>query len=389
MKARIALFTNTLSGGGMERAVVNIANQLIDNGYQVDLLLSVCKGCLFEDLDSRINVVCLDRGRRLSVFGKLFAGYLKPVRAILLLTGIKGKKPKAIKAIQAIRDYLVRNNPVVLISTPTTANIAAIIAANELEHKPKLIIREASTLSIEEKNNNNVVFKRLVKLVPKLYPCADRIICVSKGVREDMVKNYQINDSLCEILRNPIDRKLLEKKSREVSKDTVKFLSKSGFILGLGRLELQKDFFTLIKAFKLICDKLDQNLLILGEGSQRKALEELVRENGLEGRVFMPGFMANPYPYLAACECFVLSSRWEGLANVLREAMLFGRKIVATDCPSGTKEILEEYKNCIIVPVVNEKVMANAIQTILKKSCINEIGTSNRSIDYLNLIESV
>ena len=92
-------------------------------------------------------------------------------------------------------------------------------------------------------------------------------------------------------------------------------------ILGVGRLEEQKDFFTLIKAFDILRRKISSRLIILGDGEQRQALEDLIRTSGLQDLVELPGFELNPFAFMKRASVFVLSSRWEGLPNVLIQAL--------------------------------------------------------------------
>ena len=113
------------------------------------------------------------------------------------------------------------------------------------------------------------------------------------------------------------------------------------FILSVGRLEKQKDYATLIMAFAKIANRVSDNLVILGEGSERTRLEALIDELSLSDRVFLPGFFINPYPFIRACDVFALPSLWEGSPNVIREAMILNKKIISTDCPSGVRELLE------------------------------------------------
>jgi glycosyltransferase involved in cell wall biosynthesis len=134
-------------------------------------------------------------------------------------------------------------------------------------------------------------------------------------------------------------------------------------LLGVGRLCPQKDFPTLIQAFAQARKERSARLLILGEGRERPALEALVRGLGLEQDVAMPGFVENPLPYMAQSSLFVLSSRWEGLGNVLVEAMYCGVPLVATDCRHGPREILADGKYGTLIPVGDASALARAIQS--------------------------
>jgi len=130
-------------------------------------------------------------------------------------------------------------------------------------------------------------------------------------------------------------------------------------------LRPQKDFPTLIQAFAHVRRAYPARLLILGEGEERPALEALVRQLGLEQDVSLPGFAVNPYPYMARASLFVLSSRWEGLPGVLIEALYCGAPLVATDCPSGPREILRDGQYGQLVPVGDVTALAQAIETTL------------------------
>jgi len=105
--------------------------------------------------------------------------------------------------------------------------------------------------------------------------------------------------------------------------------------------------------------------MILGDGPERSSLEALVAERGLTGSVDLPGWISNPYPYMAHAGVFVLSSRWEGLPSVLIEALFCGVPVVATDCLSGPREILEGGRYGALVPVGNEDALAAAIERAL------------------------
>jgi glycosyltransferase involved in cell wall biosynthesis len=132
-------------------------------------------------------------------------------------------------------------------------------------------------------------------------------------------------------------------------------------ILGVGRLEAQKDFATMLRAFALVNEQLPARLMILGEGSQRKILETLAEALGVSDRVVMPGYVSNPYAYMRHSALFVLSSAWEGFPSVLVEAMACGCRVVSSDCPSGPREILENGRWGTLTPVGDTGAMAAAM----------------------------
>ena len=136
-------------------------------------------------------------------------------------------------------------------------------------------------------------------------------------------------------------------------------------IVAVGRLEEQKDFATLLRAFAQVRAQRDVRLAILGEGSQRAALLEQMQAAGIEEHVWMPGFIANPYPYLKRASSFALSSAWEGFAIVLVEAMALGVPVISTRCPSGPEEILQGGERGALVAVGDDKALALGLLKIL------------------------
>jgi glycosyltransferase involved in cell wall biosynthesis len=136
-------------------------------------------------------------------------------------------------------------------------------------------------------------------------------------------------------------------------------------ILAVGRLQPQKDFPLLIEAFGRVRATRPARLLILGEGPDHTALQQQVDAAGLTADVALPGFDANPYAYMKQAAAFVLSSRWEGLPGVLIEALYCGTPLIATDCPSGPKEILANGAYGRLIPMREVTAMTAALQAAL------------------------
>jgi glycosyltransferase involved in cell wall biosynthesis len=137
-------------------------------------------------------------------------------------------------------------------------------------------------------------------------------------------------------------------------------------VLGLGNLIAIKDFETLIRAFARLRETQPAHLVILGEGPERGKLEQLARQLGVAADVDLPGFIANPYPFLARTDVFVLASRVEGLSNAIIEALACGCPVVSTDCPSGPSEVLEHGRYGRLVPVGDDAALATAIDASLR-----------------------
>jgi glycosyltransferase involved in cell wall biosynthesis len=136
-------------------------------------------------------------------------------------------------------------------------------------------------------------------------------------------------------------------------------------VLGVGRLSKQKDFATLIRAFDRVRRARGARLMILGEGPERAGLQALADELALSQDVALPGFASNPFAYMARAGVFVLSSAWEGMPGALIQAAACGAPVVATDCESGPREVLQDGRYGRLVPVGNPAALADAILSTL------------------------
>lgn len=175
-----------------------------------------------------------------------------------------------------------------------------------------------------------------------LYPLASGCVCISQGVADEMKTLGLLPPEKIHVVYNPVVTEELTAQMEEPLTHPWFGEGCPPVILGVGRLGDQKDFATLVRAFSLLArERGDVRLVILGEGRQRKALEGLVHGFGLTDRVLLPGYVANPYPWMKRAALFVLTSRFEGFGNVVAEALACGCNVVSTDCRSGPAEILD------------------------------------------------
>jgi glycosyltransferase involved in cell wall biosynthesis len=138
------------------------------------------------------------------------------------------------------------------------------------------------------------------------------------------------------------------------------------------RLNAQKDFSTLLKAFREIRKTMESRLIIVGDGELREEIIRLAETLGLSEDVVITGFKRNPFRFLRSADVFVLSSFFEGFGNVIVEAMALGIPVVATDCPSGPAEIIQNGANGFLVPVMDYHRMAEAILKILTDEAVRQ-----------------
>lgn len=332
---RVALFLPSLRGGGAERVMVNLARGFVERGLQVELVLAKAEGPYLSEVPPGVRVVDLDARR-------------------------------VLYSLPSLVWYLRREQPQAMLSTLSHANIIA-LWAKKLAHVPtRLIVREANTVSISAANDSMVRGKWMPYLIRLFYRWADVVVAVSRGVAEDLVKLTGLPPDKVKVIYNPSVTPELFAKAEEPLDHPWFRPGEPPVILGVGKLTKQKDFPTLIRAFALVRKERPARLMILGEGEERPKLEALVRELGLEEDVALPGFMKNPYKYMKRAVVFVLSSQWEGLPNVLIEALALGMAVVATDCESGPAEILEGGKWGRLVPVGEPDSLSHAILETLQ-----------------------
>ena len=212
-------------------------------------------------------------------------------------------------------------------------------------------------------SKDNSIFERALRRGPLALAYQHLVagtLAISKAMLEDFREATSAKPKMARVVYNPIDLQSIAGAAAEKPEGDWFGNCDSTRILAVGRLEIQKDFETLIRAFRLVRRKRAARLLILGEGMQRARLEALTRELGLERDVSMPGFAENPFPYMRGADVLVLSSRWEGLGLVLLEAMALGTPVVATNIAPAA-EILENGRLGRLTPVEDAPAMARAI----------------------------
>jgi glycosyltransferase involved in cell wall biosynthesis len=204
--------------------------------------------------------------------------------------------------------------------------------------------------------------------IKAFYPLADVVSAVSQGVLDDLseISSRAVRNG--HVIYNPVvSDELMEASRQEVSHPWFEEESNVPVLLGVGRMDPQKNFVLLVRAFAKLNHHCEARLVILGDGNERGKLKALVRELGVEDKVDFIGFKDNPYKYMANASLFVLSSNFEGLPTVLIEALACGCPVVSTDCPSGPHEILEGGKWGRLVPVGDEEALAEAMQEALSE----------------------
>lgn len=328
--------------GGVERMMANLIKQMAKSVASIDLLLLRNKSPHLTDMPENVNL-------------------------------IKLKTKHSGLAVGEIAAYLKKEQPEAMLVAKDRAGRAALKARKKAKVNTRICIRLGTNLSaaLERKSALNQWLRRAP--MRKLYALVDKVIAVSEGVRQDTLAITGIKDEQSCVIRNPVitadfrEALMLTAPHDWLADPEVKV------VMGAGRLSEQKDFATLINAFALVREKMPVKLIILGEGALRGALEEQVRQLGLENDVAMPGFQADIYRWLGKADLFVLSSRWEGSPNVLTEALSLGVPCVSTRCPSGPNEVLQEGKYGPLVSMGNAEEMADAMFTTITQPLPKEV----------------
>lgn len=366
MNKKISLFITNLNIGGAEKVLINIANELVSRGYEVDVILINAEGELIHHLDAQVKIVDF----------KLLN--IRP--SILKLTR-----------------YLKCQNPDVLIAFMWPLTIVAVLAnffAGKYK-KTKIIVTEHCSWSTMPKKN--YIFQSVMKLSIRLiYPFANNLVTVSDGAKQDLIEFCKLNTSKVKIttIYNPvIGARLCINDSTPIFPDWLDGQHKK--ILAVGNLKEIKDYITLIKAFKIVTYSKKVKLVILGEGECRLQLERLIKDLKLEKSCFLIGQVNNPEAFYKHADVFVLSSVGEGLPTVIIEALSHGLPIVSTDCRNGPREILADGMYGSLVPVRDVEQIAFAIINSLsvyrdKNSLIaraRDFSISKAVDEYLFLLE--
>lgn len=202
---------------------------------------------------------------------------------------------------------------------------------------------------------------------------AKRVIVPSEGVKRDLVNNYGAREKKVKTIYNGIDIE----KAKESSHEEIPFKKDCPWIVTACRLNFQKDFSTLLRAFRIVRDKINSKLIIIGDGELKEDIQKLSVEFNVDKDVIMTGFQENPFAYISKGDLFVLSSFYEGFGNVIVEAMALGIPVISSDCPSGPGEIITDGENGFLVSVGDFEEMAKKCLFILNNNDVRKNISQN------------
>lgn len=318
-KRKIVIVTRNMMGGGSERVIAQLADYFVTHEKDCTIV-TINEGEVFYQLDSRIKLTPVGKKHGNKLLDKW-------------------------KRYREVRRIVKREQPELVLSLPEEIGIYVLLA----------LLGTGIPVYVSERNNPWVMPDvKLTRILRRLtYPFAKGIIFQTEMAKSFFPKYIQKKSV---VLPNPVDSSRIPQ-PYEGEREKV--------IVGAGRLFEQKNFPLLIRAFSLFASNHPEYILrIYGEGYMLEELQRLVHQLKLTGCVEFPGKTQKLLEQMNPCAMFVLSSDYEGMPNVLLEAMCMGMPVISTNCPSGgPRELIEDGVNGLLVPVGDVTAMYQAMES--------------------------
>lgn len=384
-KTNILIISTCLTSGGAERVAANLATQFHELNYNVWLIVLNGSVRTYTTTAPLIDLKqCIPK---------------KTLKKIIWYRSL-------IKIIKKYKKELDITHTISFLNQPDLLNVLT-------KRYDKTIISVRNKRSSLNKN----LFNKIKDIL--IFKKADIIVSLSKGVKEDLVNFYHVNEEKIKVIYNACNVETIKTLSKEKIEETNFLNSNENIVVTAGRLTNQKGQWHLIRAFTKVVENIpNAKLLVLGQGEEEQYLKNLITSLKMNSSIFLMGYQQNPYCYFSKASIFVFSSLFEGFGNTLLEAMACDLPIISTDCPVGPRELLEpkssyhdhindkymECENGILIPVCDgnhysendkltreELIMAEAIIELLKNQKLREkyVERSKKrikdfSVDFIN-----
>lgn len=318
---KIDIITKAMTSGGAERVIAQLANYFTEQNVSCRIVTTDKREVMYP-LDEKVKVVAIGKKSNNKAIDRV----------------LRYKK---------IRSVIQENKPDVVLTMPEDTGIYAILA----------LIGTGIPVYVSERNNPWVMPNvKITRFLRKLaYPFAKGIIFQTEMAKSFFPEHIQKKGI---VLQNPVDAtRIPEPYTGERKK----------VFVAVGRLELQKNFPMLIKAFsEFHKEEKDYQLIIYGEGKERTNLEKLIKQLNLEGTVSLHGRNKDVLNAIKDSAAFILSSDYEGMPNALIEAMCMGMPVISTDCPSGgPRELIRNGENGLLIDVNDVEGMKKAMKQLV------------------------
>tara|TARA_B100000963_G_scaffold357243_1_gene378949 strand:+ start:2805 stop:3896 length:1092 start_codon:yes stop_codon:yes gene_type:complete len=334
MNSKIVVFMPSIEGGGVEKNLFLVCNYLVKKVKNLKII---------------------------TISKKFRKRFDRPVEFITYRFGLfdhLGRRIKYLLSIFLLIKEILKNRDIVVFSFQ--ANLYCIIICKLFSVK---VISRSNSAPIGWSRNfiKRLIFKMILNL-------SDEVLVNSYQFKNDLKKEFNIT---AQTIYNPLNRKEIIEKSKKKSKKI--FNSKKKLrILNIGRFTDQKDQMTLLKSLNIIKNKIDFEASIVGRGNLKIKLQNYIEKKNLQESVKLYNFVENPYPLIKQSNLFVLTSKFEGLPNVLLESLVLKKFIISSNCHTGPKEILLNGKGGLLFKVGDYKQLAEKIIYFSKnqKKCL-------------------
>jgi glycosyltransferase involved in cell wall biosynthesis len=380
-RPRILLLLASLHGGGAERVATHLLERCDPERLNVRMALLQRSGPYLAQTDARRIDVSPIGERWLN-----FEGHNSNIYRPHKLAAAATLAP--VNVVRMVRQF----RPDVVISFLKGMSLLAYLTRPAWgPSRPRWIAREGNnTHAVIDDEVSNALGRSVVKrAVATCYRAADAVLASSHGMARDLQARLGLDPSRLSVIHNPLDVARIQ----SLAAEPLEHPPERPFIVSAGRLEPQKGHELLLKAFAAspACRELD--LVILGQGSQEAALRRLARQLGVASRLKTPGFVANPWAWIARARLFVLPSLWEGFASAAAEALACGVPALVTDCDFGPSEVIEHGTSGWVARAGDVGALGAAIDRILLDSGLAAALSRNalrraRAFDVADMVEA-
>lgn len=362
----ISFFIPDLNGAGAEMVAVNLANEMARQGYYVHMALMRKQGDYLSHLHPNITVFDLQI----------------PIN--------QNSRYKFKHVVGPLTNYLREQKPDAMIVYAFPLTFYAAVTKFISHSRTKLLASEHTCWSQFAKHKSFIRKLKMRITMAIAYRLSDITVNVSQDASRDLEYFAYLPHNFVSTIYNP------HRFNKQQQVQDINTLWHTQYkILSVGRLTPSKNYSLLLDALVLVRQKLDASLVILGRGEDEAILKEQAKNLGISKYVSLAGFVEQPLAYYQQADLYVMSSDYEGLPNVLLEALSQGLPIVSTNCPTGPREILDNGKFGLLSPVGDAESLAeNMVQSLTKQHDKEKLIERSQMFNvetitkqYLSLIE--
>ena len=387
MKKKILFYTSGVGLGGVEKVVLEVLKEIDKSKFDIKLALQYENENLFEnEISEEVNYKYMlpqkiidkslyYRERKKNIFYKMLYSFMLSYEKYTIK-----------------KNYLEFSKDREIVIDFKSGDFLKLINLENRVDKKRICWLHGEITKL------NKYEKRKKFLRENLNKC-DKVVCICEDMKNGVIKEIPELKEKLEVIYNPFDIEKIKIKSSDYSeiKDNEKNLLEDNYIIMVSRLDnVQKDFDTLIKAFKIVNQKRkDIKLYLLGEGPDREKIENMIKDEDLQEYIKLLGVKKNPYPWIKNSKLLVHSSRYEGFGLVLVEALILGKVVISSNCKVGPREILNNGEYGSLVEVGDYNAMAQEILELLQENSIkrekylSNIDESVERFDKKNIIKQI